>query len=261
MFDAHIDEQDKHCQNQDQTWDRQRTPFEASVPILGAALQVLIPEFQVEGGAEAALREHLAKLRLDGIDLPAFQAITDPDPAVRFRRREAAVRAMPLGGIDPITPLSVGLARLDREGFASVLVEKLRPRYPEEMAEFVRRLEEPSPLAVQPQPHPAAAAGPSQQQETHPDGPEGGRWVWWRDERHDVPRGTVYRMLAYMWDRDAASYDELFDAEVFQSEVAPQTVRSYANKTNNARPPGLPWRLSTDSVARQLTKIPSGNGG
>jgi hypothetical protein len=51
MLDSHIDEQDKRRQNQDQTWDRQRTPFEASVPILGAEFQVLVPEFQVEGGS------------------------------------------------------------------------------------------------------------------------------------------------------------------------------------------------------------------
>jgi hypothetical protein len=92
---------------------------------------------------------------------------------------------------------------------------------------------------------------------THPDGPEGGRWVWWNNKRYDVPQGTVYRLLEHMWGRDSASYDSLEDAKVIESAVAPQTVRSYANKANNALPVGFPWRLATDSNARQLTKLPA----
>jgi hypothetical protein len=88
----------------------------------------------------------------------------------------------------------------------------------------------------------------------HPDGLEGGRWLWWQNKRHDVPQGTVYRLLAYMWNRDSASYDALEEANVLESAVAPQTIRSYANKANNVLPSGIPWRLSTDSESRQLTK-------
>jgi hypothetical protein len=97
-------------------------------------------------------------------------------------------------------------------------------------------------------------------QETHPDGPEGGRWLWWKNKRHKVPKGTVYRLLAHMWGRDSASYDSLVKDEVFDSAVAPQTVRSYANKANNALPRGFPWRLSADSVNRQLTRVPAAEG-
>ena len=98
----------------------------------------------------------------------------------------------------------------------------------------------------------AAAPAPVQP----PDGPDNGRWLWWNGKRTAVPKGTVYRLLAFMWDRDSASYDSLETAKVFDSAVAPQTVRSYANKANNALPPGFPWRLSADSVSRQLTKVP-----
>jgi hypothetical protein len=88
----------------------------------------------------------------------------------------------------------------------------------------------------------------------HADGPEGGRWVWWNNKRSKVPRGIVYRLLEHMWDRDSAHYDDLIAAEVFDTAVMPGTVRSYANKVNNALPTGFPWRLSADSGSRQLTK-------
>lgn len=95
---------------------------------------------------------------------------------------------------------------------------------------------------------------------SRPDGLEGGRWLWWRNEKHDVSKGVVYRLLAYMWNRDSARYDDLEDAKVFDSAVAPQTIRSYANKANKALPSGFPWRLSTDSSSRCLTKIPTIKG-
>jgi hypothetical protein len=60
-----------------------------------------------------------------------------------------------------------------------------------------------------------------------------------------------------MWDRDFASYDDLIDDKVLESHVQPQTIRSIANKAKNALPSGFPWCLSTDSVNRQLTKVPA----
>jgi hypothetical protein len=102
---------------------------------------------------------------------------------------------------------------------------------------------------------PSQAPAKGQTPVTHPDGPDGGRWVWWGNKRYDVPQGVVYRMIEFMWTRDRASYDLLEDEEVFESTVAPQTVRSSVNKVNNALPSGFPWRLSADSVSRRLTKI------
>jgi hypothetical protein len=88
----------------------------------------------------------------------------------------------------------------------------------------------------------------------HADGPEGGRWVWWNNKRHEVPQGNVYRMIAYMWVRDSATFDDLV-GPVFDDPVEPQTIRSCANKVKNALlPTGVPWRLKTDAVSRFITK-------
>jgi hypothetical protein len=92
--------------------------------------------------------------------------------------------------------------------------------------------------------------------ETHSDGLEGGRWLWWKGKRYNIPKGTVYRLLEFMWNRDSASYEALEQNDVFESSVLPQTVRSYVNKANTALPSGFPWRLSSDANARQLTKLP-----
>jgi hypothetical protein len=98
---------------------------------------------------------------------------------------------------------------------------------------------------------------PPTQQQNLPkaDGPEGGRWLWWKGKRYDIPTGNVYRLLEFMWNRDSASYDAL-SGPVFDSPVEPGTIRSYANKAHNAlKAAGVPWRLKTDSVNRYLTKI------
>ena len=108
---------------------------------------------------------------------------------------------------------------------------------------------------------PQGALGHGQREDDpHPDGLEGGRWLWWKNKRHPVPKGVVYRLLEYMWGRDSASYNDIEDAGVFESAVAPGTVRSYANKVNNALLSGFPWRLSADSRARQLTRVPTAKG-
>jgi hypothetical protein len=88
----------------------------------------------------------------------------------------------------------------------------------------------------------------------HQDGVEGGCWLRWQGIRHDIAKGNVYKLVAFMWDRESASYDALV-GPVFESAVQPQTVRSYTNKANNDLDRiGVPWRLSTDSVTRQVTK-------
>jgi hypothetical protein len=86
------------------------------------------------------------------------------------------------------------------------------------------------------------------------EGPEGGRWLWWRGRRYDIPAGNVYRLLEYMWGRDSARYDGLV-GPVFDSDAEPQTVRSLASKANKVLGKvGVPWRFTTDSVTRHLTK-------
>jgi hypothetical protein len=110
------------------------------------------------------------------------------------------------------------------------------------------------PTVEEPSPQEMLGQGQQQGDEPHPDGPEGGRWVWWKNKRYDVPKGTVYRMIEYMWNRDSADYNDLI-GPVFDDSVEPQTIRSCANKVKKALlRAGVPWRLKTDSVTRFITK-------
>jgi hypothetical protein len=90
------------------------------------------------------------------------------------------------------------------------------------------------------------------------DGPVGGCWLWWKGRRHDVPKGNVYRLLDFMWDRDHAHYDDLV-GPVLDASVLAQSIRSLAGKVNKTlKKVGVPWRLEPDSVTRHLTKQPVG---
>jgi hypothetical protein len=102
------------------------------------------------------------------------------------------------------------------------------------------------------------SAGPGRPDaQSHADGPEGGCWIWWQNKRHDVPKGNVYKLLAFMWDRDSASYEALI-GPVFDDDVVPQTTRSLANKAGKAlKRIGVPWRFSTDSTTRYISRKPA----
>jgi hypothetical protein len=98
---------------------------------------------------------------------------------------------------------------------------------------------------------------PGKKTQQHPDGVEGGCWLWWQDKRYDIPKGVVYRLVEFMWKKDSAIYDSL-TGPVFEEEVQYSTVRARASEANTkvlARI-GIPWRLHTDSVSRNLTKQP-----
>jgi hypothetical protein len=91
-----------------------------------------------------------------------------------------------------------------------------------------------------------------------PDGPCGDRWVRWNGTRHDVKEGVVFRLIAWMWDRDSAGYDSLMGTAgaVWRDPVQDRTVGSYCNKANNdlGKIPGFPWRLKSNSVDRVVTR-------
>jgi hypothetical protein len=91
----------------------------------------------------------------------------------------------------------------------------------------------------------------------HPDGPEGGCWLWWGGKRYNVPKGIVYQLLAHMWTRDSESYDAI-DGPVYDGVPAPGTIRGNVSRLNNMvlRKAGVPWRLTTDSTSRIITKQP-----
>jgi hypothetical protein len=87
-----------------------------------------------------------------------------------------------------------------------------------------------------------------------PDGVEGGCWLWWNGKRHDIPKGVVYRLIAFMWDKDSAGYDSL-DGPVFEEAVYPATLRARTCEANRIlKKIGIPWRLKTDAMSRILTK-------
>jgi hypothetical protein len=91
---------------------------------------------------------------------------------------------------------------------------------------------------------------------SHPDGPEAGCWLWWKNKRHDIPKGVVYRLVEYMWGRESASYDDL-DGPVFEQSFQPGTLRGRCCEANKVlKKVGVPWRLCPDSEARQVTKQP-----
>lgn len=91
----------------------------------------------------------------------------------------------------------------------------------------------------------------------HPDGPESGCWLWWRGKRFDIPKGTIWRLLDYMWTRESASYSDL-EGPVFDTLVDPGTIRARASELSRLlRKIGVPWRLKPDAVSRYLTKQPT----
>jgi hypothetical protein len=72
-----------------------------------------------------------------------------------------------------------------------------------------------------------------------------------------VPKGVVYKLLAHMWVRDCAHYDDLMGTgmPVWDDLVEPQTVRSKVSEANKVlEVAGVTWRLSADSASRHVTK-------
>ena len=102
---------------------------------------------------------------------------------------------------------------------------------------------------------PAVAVNPAGPAD-HADGPEGGSWVWWKGERHDVPEGVVYRLIVHFWDRDWATYAALCE-NVFLGEVEDQTFRSKLSEASKVlKRIGVPWRLKANARERIATKVP-----
>jgi hypothetical protein len=92
----------------------------------------------------------------------------------------------------------------------------------------------------------------------HPDGPDGGRWLWCGGKRYDIPSGNVYRLIEFMWARGSADYDDLWTNDVLTDPLEPQSMRSLVAKANatlkKPKNPSVPWRLSANSNSRHITK-------
>lgn len=97
-------------------------------------------------------------------------------------------------------------------------------------------------------------AGTGQNNEPHPDGPQGGRWVWWKGDRHEVPAGNISRLIAHFWRRTCEKYVNL-TGPVFKDAVYDQTIRSTVSKTNAVlRRIGIGWGLIANSRDGFVTK-------
>jgi hypothetical protein len=112
----------------------------------------------------------------------------------------------------------------------------------------------------------AAGGGRSPPPETEDEnskqeGPVGGRWVFWKGVRYDVPTGVVYRLIFHMWTREFASYDSLWGIDgVFDSEQENHSVSARVSEVNRClKKIGTPWRLSADSRSRIIVRKESGN--
>lgn len=89
---------------------------------------------------------------------------------------------------------------------------------------------------------------------SEPDGVRGGCWLWWKGKSHDIPKGVVYRLMEFMWQRQEADYDTLI-GPVFDDPVDPASIRARASQVNKVwKDIGVPFRLATNSVNRYLTK-------
>jgi hypothetical protein len=101
---------------------------------------------------------------------------------------------------------------------------------------------------------PPAGRAEDEVRPSRPNGVEGGCWLWWEGQRRDIPKGVVYRLIAFMWDRDSAPYDNL-EGPVFEDAILPDSLRARVSETNRVlKKIGVPWRLKTDATSRILTK-------
>ncbi len=94
-----------------------------------------------------------------------------------------------------------------------------------------------------------AVRGAPAEDEPHPDGPDGGCWVWWQGTRHDVPKGVVYKFIAHFWARDSSTYATL-NKDVFDGPVDPGSVRKRTSEV--IRTPGVNFPLPCTRTGRWI---------
>lgn len=88
----------------------------------------------------------------------------------------------------------------------------------------------------------------------HADGPRDGDKLQWKGKTITVPKGTIYKLILFMWNRDVGAYSDL-EEQAFTGPVEPKTVRDATSRTNRClEKAGVPWRLKPDSGDRLLRK-------
>jgi hypothetical protein len=130
-------------------------------------------------------------------------------------------------------------------------------RHARELLDFITRQRAGAspPDPIEPPPPPCWSDGVKTKR--HADGPEGGCWVWWEGVRHDVPKGVIYRIIDFMWNRSSAHYDDVMGqgTPIWDDPVMPSTVRSKLCEANAVlRDIGIPWRLKANATSRHITK-------
>jgi hypothetical protein len=115
----------------------------------------------------------------------------------------------------------------------------------------------PTPGDAPPLPPPVAPAGAPHPPADGPD-PKVDGVLWWRGNRRNVPGGRVFKLIAHMWGRQSAPYEDLMDGTVWDDTVEPQTVRARASAASKAlRLVGVPWRLAADLEFRVIRQEPT----
>jgi hypothetical protein len=130
---------------------------------------------------------------------------------------------------------------------ATKLVPFVRAQAPYSQQEYRKELEDALSEYLEPLGYPVTK---------HPDGPEAGRWLWWDGKRHPIRTRQVYLIVDFMWDKDAAPFDDLID-NAFASNVANHSVTTAVSRVNDALRvtiPGFPWLLHANCVERIVTK-------
>jgi hypothetical protein len=93
-------------------------------------------------------------------------------------------------------------------------------------------------------------------QTAHPDGPEGGRWIWWNNVRYPIAKGKGYQLVEFMWGRESARLNDLIGPDlVWEDGVEDSAIKSCISRANVwLRGIPLPWELTFDSTSDHVRK-------
>jgi hypothetical protein len=96
----------------------------------------------------------------------------------------------------------------------------------------------------------------SKEKPLHPDGVEGGRYLWLTGKRYDIPKGVVASIIEYMWDKNSVRFQRLID-DILEEEYEDRSICSAVYKANKVlRKHKARWILKPSLKTRQITKEP-----
>jgi hypothetical protein len=95
---------------------------------------------------------------------------------------------------------------------------------------------------------------------TPEDGPTAECRAWFRDKKVDFPSRAIRLLIEHMWSHDEASNRDLFDAEVFDTDMQPASVRTRVCEANDVLETArVPWQLhtKTERVFKRSASYPT----